>query len=122
MFDLAISLFSFVIVVISILFCHFLLLLLYSFSFFLFLLIMQITAPPKVTNLKIIGELKEGSKVSVAGIVTGGTEASSRVQWFKTSSSTFDGENGVEALSTSKIAKVRCAWQHLVPISIMDAC
>lgn len=70
---------------------------------------MQITAPPKVTNLKIIGELKEGSKVSVAGIVTGGTEASSRVQWFKTSSSTFEGENGVEALSTSKIAKVRCA-------------
>ncbi|KAH6830710.1 Outer arm dynein light chain 1 protein [Perilla frutescens var. hirtella] len=62
-------------------------------------------APPRVTNLKIIGELKEGSKVSVTGIVTGGTEASSRVQWFKTSSSTFDGENGVEALSTSKIAK-----------------
>lgn len=62
-------------------------------------------APPKVTNLKIIGELKEGSKVSVTGIVTGGTEASSRVQWFKTSSSVFEGENGVEALSTSKIAK-----------------
>ncbi|KAL1560501.1 187-kDa microtubule-associated protein air9 [Salvia divinorum] len=62
-------------------------------------------APPKVTNLKIIGELKEGSKVSVTGIVTGGTEASSRVQWFKTSSSTFEGENGIEALSTSKIAK-----------------
>ena len=68
---------------------------------------MHITAPPKVTNLKIIGELKEGSKVSVTGIVTGGTEASSRVQWFKTSSSTFEGENGIEALSTSKIAKVR---------------
>ncbi|KAK6150135.1 hypothetical protein DH2020_017660 [Rehmannia glutinosa] len=62
-------------------------------------------APPKVTNLKIIGELKEGSKVTVTGIVTGGTEASSRVQWFKTSSSTFEGENGIEALSTSKIAK-----------------
>lgn len=68
---------------------------------------MQITAPPKVTNLKIIGELKEGSKVSVTGIVTGGTEASSRVQWFKTSSSTFEGEIGIESLSTSKIAKVR---------------
>ncbi|KAL1555754.1 187-kDa microtubule-associated protein air9 [Salvia divinorum] len=62
-------------------------------------------APPKVTNLKIIGELKEGSEVSVTGIVTGGTEASSRVQWFKTSSSTFDGESGIEALSTSKVAK-----------------
>ncbi|KAK4440224.1 microtubule-associated protein AIR9 [Sesamum alatum] len=62
-------------------------------------------APPRVTNIKIIGELKEGSKVTVTGIVTGGTEASSRVQWFKTSSSTFEGENGLEALSTSKIAK-----------------
>ncbi|KAI3455940.1 hypothetical protein Pfo_012603 [Paulownia fortunei] len=62
-------------------------------------------APPKVTNVKIIGELKEGSKVTATGIVTGGTEASSRVQWFKTSSSTFEGENGIEALSTSKIAK-----------------
>lgn len=62
-------------------------------------------APPNVTNVKIIGELKEGSKVTVTGIVTGGTEGSSRVQWFKTSSPTFEGENGLEALSTSKIAK-----------------
>ncbi|KAL0305433.1 UNVERIFIED_CONTAM: microtubule-associated protein AIR9 [Sesamum radiatum] len=46
-----------------------------------------------------------GSKVTVTGIVTGGMEASSRVQWFKTSSSTFEGENGREPLSTSKIAK-----------------
>lgn len=80
---------------------------------------MQITAPPKVTNLKIIGELKEGSKVSVTGIVTGGTEASSRVQWFKTSSSIFEGENGVEALSTSKIAKVRSNNQYVVSICIV---
>ncbi|KAA8519385.1 hypothetical protein F0562_013641 [Nyssa sinensis] len=62
-------------------------------------------APPKVTNVKIIGDLREGSKVTVMGIVTGGTEGSSRVQWFKTSSSTLDGENGLEAVSTSKIAK-----------------
>ncbi|KAL6567260.1 187-kDa microtubule-associated protein air9 [Orobanche gracilis] len=62
-------------------------------------------APPKVTNLKIIGELKEGSKVTVTGIVTGGTEASSRVQWFKTSSSIFEGDNDFEVLSTSKNAK-----------------
>ncbi|KAL3616841.1 hypothetical protein CASFOL_039235 [Castilleja foliolosa] len=62
-------------------------------------------APPKVINVKIIGELKEGSKVTVTGIVTGGTEASSRVQWFKTSSPIFEGENDLEALSTSKIAK-----------------
>ncbi|XP_009597927.1 187-kDa microtubule-associated protein AIR9 [Nicotiana tomentosiformis] len=62
-------------------------------------------APPKVTNVKIIGELKEGSKITVAGIVTGGTEGASRVQWFKTSSSTFEGESCLDALSTSKIAK-----------------
>ncbi|VFQ97381.1 unnamed protein product [Cuscuta campestris] len=62
-------------------------------------------APPKVTNLKIIGELKEGSKITVTGIVTGGTEASSRVQWFKTCSPSFDSEKNLESLSTSKIAK-----------------
>ncbi|KAI3741535.1 hypothetical protein L1987_59209 [Smallanthus sonchifolius] len=62
-------------------------------------------APPKVTNLKIIGDLKEGSKITVTGIVTGATEGSSRVQWFKTFSSILDGENGLEALSTSKLAK-----------------
>lgn len=62
-------------------------------------------APPKVTNVKIVGELKEASKVTVTGIVTGGTEGSSRVQWFKTTSETFEGENGLEALTTSKIAK-----------------
>ncbi|KAK3188669.1 hypothetical protein Dsin_028230 [Dipteronia sinensis] len=62
-------------------------------------------APPKVTNVKIIGDLRENSKVTVTGIVTGGTEGSSRVQWFKKSSSTLDGENGLEAVSTSKIAK-----------------
>ncbi|GAV67239.1 LRR_4 domain-containing protein [Cephalotus follicularis] len=62
-------------------------------------------APPKVTNVKIIGDLRESSKITVTGIVTGGTEGSSRVQWFKTSSSQLDGENGLEALSSSKIAK-----------------
>ncbi|KAF7842164.1 187-kDa microtubule-associated protein AIR9 [Senna tora] len=62
-------------------------------------------APPKATNLKINGDLRENSKVTVTAIVTGGNEASSRVQWFKTCSSTFDGESSLEALSTSKIAK-----------------
>ncbi|XP_057465602.1 187-kDa microtubule-associated protein AIR9 isoform X2 [Actinidia eriantha] len=62
-------------------------------------------APPKVTNMKIIGDLREGSKVTVTGNVAGGTEGSSRVQWFKTSSSAFEGESGLEAVSTSKIAK-----------------
>lgn len=62
-------------------------------------------APPKVTNVKIIGDLRENSKVTVTGIVTGGTEGSSRVQWFKTNSSTLNGENDLEAMSTSKVAK-----------------
>ncbi|KAK2991031.1 hypothetical protein RJ640_018026 [Escallonia rubra] len=62
-------------------------------------------APPRVTKLKIIGDLREGSKVTVTGNVTGGTEGSSRVQWFKTNSSILEGENGLEAISTSKIAK-----------------
>ena len=64
------------------------------------------SAPPKVTNTRIIGELREGSKITVTGTVTGGTEGSSRVQWFKSSSLTFAGEDGLEALSTSKISKV----------------
>ncbi|KAJ8449889.1 hypothetical protein Cgig2_029251 [Carnegiea gigantea] len=62
-------------------------------------------APPKVTNTRIIGELREGSKITVTGAVTGGTEGSSRVQWFKSSSLTFAEEDGLEALSTSKISK-----------------
>lgn len=64
-----------------------------------------ITAPPKVSNAKIIGDLRENGKITATGIVTGGTEASSRVQWYKTCSSILD-ENSLEALSTSKIAKV----------------
>jgi hypothetical protein len=64
------------------------------------------SAPPKVKNIKIIGHLRENSKVTVTATVTGGTEGSSRVQWFKTSSSTLDGENSLDALITAKIAKV----------------
>ncbi|XP_026383847.1 187-kDa microtubule-associated protein AIR9-like isoform X1 [Papaver somniferum] len=62
-------------------------------------------APPRVTNLKIVGDLREGNKVTVTAIVTGGTEGSSRVQWFKTSSSKLEGEDDLEILSASKIAK-----------------
>ncbi|KAF5752705.1 microtubule-associated protein [Tripterygium wilfordii] len=62
-------------------------------------------APPKVTNVKVIGDLRENSKITVTGTVTGGTDGSSRVQWFKTSSSTLAGEDVLEALSISKVAK-----------------
>ncbi|KAI8546971.1 hypothetical protein RHMOL_Rhmol07G0160700 [Rhododendron molle] len=60
---------------------------------------------PKLTNLKVIGDIREGIKVTVTGTVTGGTEASSRVQWFKLTYSTVENENGLDALGTSKIAK-----------------
>ncbi|XP_020586552.1 187-kDa microtubule-associated protein AIR9, partial [Phalaenopsis equestris] len=62
-------------------------------------------APPKVTNLKIVGDLREGSKLTVTATVIGGNEGSSRVQWFKTLSSEFADENSLEAISSSKIAK-----------------
>jgi hypothetical protein len=38
--------------------------------------------------------------------VKGGTEGSSRVQWYKASSSEFKNEHELEALSTSKVSKV----------------
>lgn len=62
-----------------------------------------------MAQVKIIGDLRENSKITVTGYVTGGTEASSRVQWFKTSFPILDGENGLEALSASKTAKVNCS-------------
>ncbi|RLN34629.1 hypothetical protein C2845_PM03G19820 [Panicum miliaceum] len=62
-------------------------------------------APPKVFNLKIVGETREGSKVSASATVTGGTEGSSRVQLYKASSSEFKNEHELEALSTSKVSK-----------------
>lgn len=62
-------------------------------------------APPKVFDLKIVGEAREGSKVSVTATVTGGTEGSSRVQWFKSSSSELPYNHEIEALCTSKISK-----------------
>ena len=76
------------------------------------------SAPPKVFNLKIVGEAREGSKVSASATVTGGTEGSSRVQWYKASSSEFKNEHELEALSTSKVSKVRSA---LFSTAIIDA-
>ncbi|KAJ0262088.1 187-kDa microtubule-associated protein AIR9 [Hirschfeldia incana] len=62
-------------------------------------------APPKVKDVKIVGDLKENSKLTVTGTVTGGTEGSSRVQWFKSSCSILEEGNNLEELSTSKVAK-----------------
>lgn len=73
----------------------------------IFLSLLVWPAPPKVFNLKVIGEAREGSKVSATATVTGGTEGSSRVQWYKASSSEFKNEHELEALSASKVSKVR---------------
>lgn len=73
------------------------------------LVFVQILAPPKVTNVKIIGDLRENSKISVTGTVTGGTEGASRVQWFKSTSEKVVVGN-LEAVSTSKVAKVSYAF------------
>ncbi|XP_064970578.1 187-kDa microtubule-associated protein AIR9-like isoform X1 [Musa acuminata AAA Group] len=62
-------------------------------------------APPRVTNLKIVGNIREGSKVTVSAVVNGGTEGFSRVQWFRTTSQRLEGENCLEAVSASKVAK-----------------
>lgn len=71
------------------------------------------SALPRVSNLKIIGDVREGSKLSVSANVSGGTEGSSRVQWFKSSSSNLEDKTSLEALSTSKIAKVLSAPHFL---------
>eukprot|EP00249_Psilotum_nudum_P024971 c29337_g1_i1 orf=404-6085(-) len=68
-------------------------------------------APPKVTQLRIIGDIIEGNKVAIDATVSGGLEGASRVQWFKThyhdADSSFEDAN-LEAISTSKIAKAFC--------------
>ncbi|CAI9290777.1 unnamed protein product [Lactuca saligna] len=46
------------------------------------------------------------------------TETSSRVQWLKTFSSILDGENGLEAVSTSKIAKLFAYPYELLDITV----
>lgn len=70
-------------------------------------------------DLKIVGDLRENSKLTVTGTVTGGTEASSRVQWFKSSCSILEGGNNLEELSTSKVAKV-CQCLMLIEQSWKD--
>lgn len=70
-----------------------------------FFIFIETAAPPKVTDVKIVGDLRENSKVTVTGTVTGGTEGSSRVQWYKSSCSILEGGN-LDELSTSKVAKV----------------
>ena len=62
------------------------------------------SAPPKVTHLKIIGDIREGNVVSISANIVGGAEDVSRVQWFKSDASA--NEANLEAISSSKVAKV----------------
>lgn len=65
-----------------------------------------LVAPPKVTHLKILGDIREGNIVSINANIVGGVEDASRVQWFKTESpdASLD-ETTLEAVSSSKVAK-----------------
>lgn len=64
-------------------------------------------APPKVTQLRIVGDIREGNKIAISAIVSGGVEGASRVQWFKTNIPDESlGDANLEAISTAKISKV----------------
>lgn len=57
--------------------------------------------------MRIVGDVREGNKVAISAIVRGGVEGASRVQWFKTTFADLEpDESGMEAISTSRIAKV----------------
>lgn len=79
------------------------------------------SAPPKVFNLKIFGDAREGSKVSASATVTGGAEGCSRVQWYKASSSEFKNGHELEALSTSKVSKVRLLLFYYQSTIVVEA-
>ncbi|KAI5064749.1 hypothetical protein GOP47_0019444 [Adiantum capillus-veneris] len=67
-------------------------------------------APPKVTSLRIIGELCEGSTVSVSATISGGSpEGASRVRWFKRTMSGLSlcaKDKDMEEIGTSTIPEV----------------
>ena len=56
--------------------------------------------------MKICGDLKEDKTVTITGLVTGGTEEASLVQWYKTSSAMLNIENGLQAIGVSSTEKV----------------
>lgn len=63
-------------------------------------------AAPKVTQLRIVGDIREGNKVAISAIISGGVEGASRVQWFKANIPDESlGDANLEAISTSKISK-----------------
>lgn len=65
-----------------------------------------VLAPPSIEDLRIVGDLKEGNKVAVSALFTGGTEGASRVQWFKKTTPLLPTDDSqVEPLSSPKVAK-----------------
>lgn len=63
-------------------------------------------APPSIEELRIVGDLKEGNKVAVSALFTGGTEGASRVQWFKKGTPGIPTDDSqIEPLSSPKVAK-----------------
>ncbi|CAM6043792.1 unnamed protein product [Sphagnum compactum] len=72
-------------------------------------------APPRVEKLRLLGDMKEGGKVAISAIFTGGTEGASCVQWFKKSTPGIPAEDEqLEPLSSSTVAKAFCIPLALV--------
>ncbi|CAK9872005.1 unnamed protein product [Sphagnum jensenii] len=72
-------------------------------------------APPRVEKLRLLGDMKEGGKVAISAIFTGGTEGASCVQWFKKSTPGIPAEDEqLEPLSSSTVAKAFC-----IPLAVV---
>ncbi|XP_052188144.1 uncharacterized protein LOC127798577 isoform X3 [Diospyros lotus] len=70
--------------------------------------------PPKVTNLKIQGDLQVNNKIIITGTVIGGAEVASAVQWYKTTTTQLNIQNGLEEISMSSTEK-----EFLLPIGVV---
>ncbi|XP_044501875.1 187-kDa microtubule-associated protein AIR9-like isoform X2 [Mangifera indica] len=69
--------------------------------------------PPKATNVKIHGDLKENNKITIIADVNGGVEVVSVVQWYKTTTIELDIQNGLEEISMCTTEK-----EFLLPIGV----
>ncbi|XP_052184492.1 uncharacterized protein LOC127796400 isoform X3 [Diospyros lotus] len=70
--------------------------------------------PPKATNLNIQGDLKVNNKIIITGTVIGGAEVASVVQWYKTSTTQLDIQDGLEEISMSSTEK-----EFLLPVGVV---
>ncbi|GBG65468.1 hypothetical protein CBR_g51063 [Chara braunii] len=68
-------------------------------------------APPRVVELNVLGDVREGSTLSVTGKYVGGDEGPSRIQWFKTKHKSEDNmylASELEPISNSRVAREFC--------------